>query len=82
MCAQGRKLTLNNLVKKAKVTKNCTCPDWDIGIGQIRAQQAFCHHQSAGLKYDGPVFEYCPWCGSRIYQRAAVPDQAKEDAVG
>lgn len=48
------------------MTKNCTCPDWDVGMRQIRAQQTFCSLQSAGPKYDGPIFKYCPWCGSLL----------------
>lgn len=44
------------------------CFDWDVGMGQIEAQQVFCHLQSAGPGYDSPVFRYCPWCGARLLE--------------
>lgn len=48
-----------------RVTCVC-CFDWDAGMGQIEAQQAFSSSQSAGPKYSAPVFKYCPWCGALL----------------
>lgn len=48
-----------------KVTCVC-CSDWDVGMGQVEAQQVFSTLQSAGPKYDALVFRYCPWCGALL----------------
>ena len=44
--------------------KNCTCNDWIRGTEEIDGQMDFCH--AHGIKYTGPLFRYCPWCGKRL----------------
>ncbi len=42
------------------------CNHWRKSMLQIVNAQIFCSNQSAGPKYTGAAFEYCPWCGGKL----------------
>lgn len=42
------------------------CSGWKNSYRQIINTIIFCHNQSAGPKYTGDNFKYCPWCGKEI----------------
>jgi hypothetical protein len=44
----------------------CDCEGWQKNFPAIKAQAIFCALQSAGPKYDGDKFKFCPWCGSEL----------------
>ena len=44
----------------------CDCKDWEEGRSQLISQAVFCHMHSAGPRYEGPLFNYCPWCGKKL----------------
>jgi len=63
----GPKLTEIRCAVEVVTRVTCVCCfDWDAGMGQIEAQQAFSSSQFAGPKYSAPVFKYCPWCGALL----------------
>jgi hypothetical protein len=43
----------------------CNCSEWKYSY-EISAQAVFCHIHSAGPRYGGPPFNYCPWCGKKL----------------
>ena len=46
--------------------KKCYCNDWLESSQVLFDQQIFCANQSAAPKWEGKVFDYCPWCGQRL----------------
>lgn len=48
------------------MTRRCDCQEWQDSVGQIDDAMMFCANRSAGPKYTGPIFKFCPWCGSRL----------------
>lgn len=46
------------------------CKEWNEGMPQILSEWslAFLH----GMKYTGPIWGYCPWCGQKL--RAGICD--------
>lgn len=44
----------------------CHCEGWQKNWEQLKDQQVFCAYQTAGPKYTGDRFVFCPWCGRNI----------------
>jgi hypothetical protein len=44
----------------------CNCGDWKIGMEQIEGAQMFA--ATRGIKYTGPIFAFCPWCGEPLVE--------------
>ncbi|KKM26490.1 hypothetical protein LCGC14_1584330 [marine sediment metagenome] len=44
----------------------CVCKNWHGCMPQIVNAQVFCNNQSAGPKYKGAKFKFCPWCGRKL----------------
>ena len=42
----------------------CSCKEWKVNMKKIDDIFIMAHHR--GIKYDGAVFEYCPWCGKEL----------------
>lgn len=45
------------------------CEGWEKSYRQLNDAIIFCHFHSAGPKYTGVKFKYCPWCGKEITPR-------------
>lgn len=48
----------------------CLCEDWEKNIDKINAPFTFMiARQPLNYKgYDGKVFSFCPWCGSKLLE--------------
>lgn len=46
--------------------KECDCQEFQDSMKQILNAQMFCAFHTAAPKYTGSLFEFCPWCGSRL----------------
>ena len=46
--------------------RGCDCLEWKYHAEIIVDQAVFCHIHSAGPRYEGPPFNYCPWCGKEL----------------
>jgi len=42
------------------------CDGWEKSYRQLNDAIAFCYNHSAGPKYSGVPFKFCPWCGKEI----------------
>jgi len=43
----------------------CDCEKWEKNINIIISPFIIPH---SGVKYEGDVFEYCPWCSKKLKQ--------------
>ena len=48
--------------------KTCNCKDWQKNIEQITDMQIYCANHPAAPKWEGKVFDYCPWCGQLLLE--------------
>ena len=44
----------------------CECYNWKKNIKKLDNMQLFCSNQIAAPKWDGDIFEFCPWCGQKL----------------
>ena len=58
----------------------CKCEEWNKYIDAMRVFYTLAH--SHGIKYDGPQFKFCPFCGKWWGLTASVDFKYTQELLG
>lgn len=58
----------------------CKCPDWTSNIAKLEARDRLLYARNPDVYrgYEGALFKFCPWCGTRLAVKGAEPDRLSE----
>lgn len=50
--------------------RKCTCADYEPNVEKINAPMALQHARNplTYKGYDGKIWQFCPWCGSKLIE--------------
>ena len=57
----------------------CSCEDWKVSEPKLVSAHMLAWNH--GIKYDGAVFRYCPWCGNKLPKETLETLRIKEGEV-